>query len=206
MSSSRTKSEWPWHVDPAGVVEQGTFTRVLQEPGRSRRLRPWRAVPTREETKRDGTAAEKSELFIVPTKWGNRPAGPCGGKGEPGCGTVGGKDGEDTKPHNCLNKTGTDSDAGEASARDGVHIAESSRGSRVATRGPSVHRQGRRRWCRRADGRRVREQAFGKSPDAARSCEVRYVPSAARTQGPHPEGRWEADATYRHSERGISTP
>jgi len=30
---------WPGAYDPAGVGEQGTFTRVLQEPGRPLRLR-----------------------------------------------------------------------------------------------------------------------------------------------------------------------
>jgi hypothetical protein len=38
----------------------------------------------------------ESERPIVPRKPGNRPEGPGGGKGAPGRGTVGGKDGRNT--------------------------------------------------------------------------------------------------------------
>jgi hypothetical protein len=41
---------------------------------------------------------EVSELLIVPTKRGNLPEGPRGGKAEPGVRIAGEKDEEDTDP------------------------------------------------------------------------------------------------------------
>ena len=41
--------------------------------------------------------------------------------------------------------------------------------------------------------------AGGKSPLAARARQVRQLPSAAGSEGPHPEGRWVANAAHRHS-------
>jgi len=53
---------------------------------------------------------EQSECLIVPLKRGNRPKGPCGGKGASGHGTVGGTDDRDFEPDERLNRTATDSE------------------------------------------------------------------------------------------------
>src|SRR5262249_55521099 len=64
----------------------GSETRV--QPG----YRPAKA------TKRGGTGDGESERLIVPSKRGNRPAGPRGGKGAPGHETVRGTDGGTPSP------------------------------------------------------------------------------------------------------------
>ncbi len=56
--------------------------------------------------------AGKSECLVLPEKRGNRPEGPRGGKGAPGHGTVGGKDGRDAELEHHLNQARTDSKAG----------------------------------------------------------------------------------------------
>ena len=49
-------------------------------------------------TKRGGMGDGESERLILPSKRGNRPKGPRGGKGAPGHETAGGKDARDTEP------------------------------------------------------------------------------------------------------------
>lgn len=63
----------------------------------------------------------KSESSIVPTKPGNRPEGPGGGKGAPGHGTEGGTDVGIAESREHLNATSTDSKAGEGGPRAVVH-------------------------------------------------------------------------------------
>src|SRR3954468_24942474 len=114
-----------WRRGPAGVGEQGTFTEVLQEPGRPLHLlgkprrehrvtnsRPLADAPggrgsesrvrpgyrRAKETKRGGRGGGDSERRIVPWKRGNRPEGPRGGKEAPGQETAGGIDARDTEP------------------------------------------------------------------------------------------------------------
>jgi hypothetical protein len=57
------------------------------------------------ETKQRGKGGRKSECFVLPMRQGNRPEGPCGGKGAPGHGHVRGKDGGDIALHNRINET-----------------------------------------------------------------------------------------------------
>jgi len=112
----------------AGHVHSG----VLQEPGRSCRLRhesgmgspvnnPWLAAVAScgceneaqgarryreaKETKQRGRGGRKSECFVLPKKRGNQPEGPRGGKGASEHGRVRGKDGGDIELHNRINET-----------------------------------------------------------------------------------------------------
>ena len=114
-----------WRRGPAGVGEQGTFTEVLQEPGRPLHLlgkprREHRVTNSRpladasgghgseqrvrpgyrqaKATKRGGTGDGESERLIVLMTRGNRPEGPRRGKGVPGHETAGGNDARDTEP------------------------------------------------------------------------------------------------------------
>ena len=64
------------------------------------------------ETKCGGTDGQETEHAVVPTKRGNSPRGPRGGKGVPGHGTGGGKDDGDTEPRDHLNATPPDSRSG----------------------------------------------------------------------------------------------
>ena len=68
-------------------------------------------------TKRGGKGGRKSELSTVPVKQGNHPEGPCGGRGEPGYGTTGGKDAGNIESRKRLNETTADSRTGEGSTR-----------------------------------------------------------------------------------------
>ena len=63
-------------------------------------------------TKRGGKGGRKSELSTVPVKQGNQPEGPCGGRGEPGYGTTGGKDAGNIESRKRLNETTADSGNG----------------------------------------------------------------------------------------------
>ena len=60
----------------------------------------------------------------------------------------------------------------------------------------------RARTARRASTDRARSEYAsepgGQPPVAARPREVRHVPRAAGAAGPHPEGRWDANAPDRH--------
>ena len=57
------------------------------------------AVPQSERrAKRRGKGHRESERATVPRKRGNGPEGPREGKGTPGYGTIGGKDGEESEP------------------------------------------------------------------------------------------------------------
>ena len=117
---------WPGACEPAGVGERGTFTlgfsRNLGGPsifsadpggryrvtnsrpmagasggrGSETRMRP--GYRRAKATKRGGTDGGESEHLILPTKRGNRPEGPRGGKEVPGHETVGGTDARDTEP------------------------------------------------------------------------------------------------------------
>ena len=49
-------------------------------------------------TKRGGMGDGESERLVLPSKRGNHPEGPRGGKGAPGHETAGGKDAGDTEP------------------------------------------------------------------------------------------------------------
>ena len=70
-------------------------------------------------TKRGGMGGEESACLIVPPKRGIEPTRPCGGKGAPAGGTVGGKDGQHTEVGSRLHVTTTDSRTGQTSLRDG---------------------------------------------------------------------------------------
>src|SRR3954465_2363409 len=114
-----------WRRGPAGVGEQGTFTEVLQEPGRPLHLlgksrreprvtnsRPVADAPggrgseqrvrlgyrQAKATKCGGRGGGESERRVVPAKRGNRPEGPRGGKEAPGHEAAGGIDARDTEP------------------------------------------------------------------------------------------------------------
>ena len=128
-----------WRRGPAGVGEQGTFTEVLQEPGRPLHLlgksrrehrvtnsRPVAGAPggqgselrvqpgyrQAKATKRGGTGGGESERLIVPRTRGNRSEGPRRGKEAPGHEAAGGTDARDSEPCYHLNRTTADSDAG----------------------------------------------------------------------------------------------
>jgi hypothetical protein len=66
---------------PPGSKNEGTCARVLQEPGRSRRLRESGSAEAKE-TKRGATGDEKSEHPVRPAKQGNRPNGTLWRKGD----------------------------------------------------------------------------------------------------------------------------
>jgi len=90
-----------------GVCEQGMSTKVPQKPGRpgrfrreQRRYRRAKGQPTR-----GGKNVRESEHAIVPMKQGQLTERPCGGKGVPGHGTVGGNDERDIELEKHLNET-----------------------------------------------------------------------------------------------------
>jgi hypothetical protein len=90
-----------------GVCEQGMSTKVPQKPGISerfrreqRRYRVAKGQPTR-----GWKNVRESEHPIVPMKQGQLTERPCGGKGVPGNGTVGGNDERDIGLCKHLNET-----------------------------------------------------------------------------------------------------
>ena len=70
-----------------------------------------RGIATDTTTKGRETNGEESERRVVALKQGHYPEGPCGAKGAPDRGTVGGQDGRDTELGKRLNETATDSRA-----------------------------------------------------------------------------------------------
>src|SRR5262249_49336167 len=116
--------------------------------------------------------------------------GPGRGKGAPGHRTERRKDGGATELHHRLNETRTDSDTGAADAerRDSLALAPHRRG--LATRSVPSDAQGRgtrSRWAKRGG---VCDESRGQPRVAARSREVRALPSAARPACAHPEREW----------------
>src|SRR4029077_1779457 len=87
--------------------------------------RAYRRYRRAEEYERSEMDGWESELFVVPMKWGHRPMGPRGGKGESDYGSVGGKDGGDSELRQRLNETAADSKAGERTAGNGVDLSRS---------------------------------------------------------------------------------
>ena len=86
-----------------------------------------------------------------------------------------------------------------ACARQAAHDAGPSHRRGMAARSVPTHAQGRRDAASTDRARSEYAAALGGQPPvAARPREVRHVPSAARAAGPHPEGRWVANATHRH--------
>ena len=166
---------------------------ALGDGGSEQRAHAWNRQA--KETKRGGMDGETSELFVVPTKQGNRE-GPCGGKGEPEDGIVGGKDGRELEPWNCLNETAADSGAGEATTADGAQ-PQSPHRRRVSPRGLPTDPQGWGGGRGRADGDGLRGEPGGESPVAAGSLRVGHVPRATGPAGAHPEGRQRQDAADR---------
>jgi hypothetical protein len=143
----------------AGAAKPGEQTpgpqRPMHGPRRERkdmhRQVPWR----RRKTRQSGKGVRKSERSTVLMKLGNRPEGPSGGKGAPGCGTVNGKDNRHVKANKRLNETTTDSEAGAASAGYGDGSI-ASHGPGVVRGGVPAHAKGRgsgRGW---GDGASVR--------------------------------------------------
>lgn len=89
---------------PPGSKEHGTYVRVPQEPGRSRRLRAnGSAKRTRGSVARRATRSPSSSWY--PRSWGTHPRGPSGGTGLPTSGTAGGKDDGDVALRDRLNAT-----------------------------------------------------------------------------------------------------
>lgn len=80
-----------------GVCEQGMSTKVPQKPGIPERLRraQRRYCVAKGRPTRGGKGVRESEHPIVPMKQGQQTERPCGGKGVPGYGTVGGNDERD---------------------------------------------------------------------------------------------------------------
>ena len=146
-------------------------------------------------------AAGSRSAAVGAMKQGNQPEGTLWSKGRRReYGTERRNDGRDFELANCLNETRTDSETGEEQAGRGAHHARSPHRHGLAARGVPPNAQGRRRGRRWTKRDRIRRTAGGQPPVAARSRQVRDVPGAARAAGPHPEGRWEANATHRHSD------
>ena len=104
-------------------------------------------------------------------------------------------------PRNRLNETRTDSEAGEGKRP----TWRSPRWLITSTSSGCARRIGARaRTARRAWTDRARSSTRANLEDNLRSLLDRaksgHVPSAARAAGPHPEGRWVADAAHRHSD------
>src|SRR6188768_577800 len=109
---------------------------------------------------------------MVPTKRGQLPERPRGGKELPGHGTVGGNDGRDTDPRNHLNENRTDSNTGKADARSRIANAGASHRHRLAERSASAHPQGWSSGSGWPDGGRVRGKSGEQSSVAARPRQV----------------------------------
>lgn len=90
-----------------GVCEQGMSTKVPQKPGIPGRIRreQRRYRVAEGQPMRGGTGVRESEHPIVPMKQGQQTERPCGGKGVPGHGTVGGNDERDIGLYKHLNET-----------------------------------------------------------------------------------------------------
>jgi len=90
-----------------GVCEQGMSTKVPQKPGIPERFRreQRRYCVAKGRPTRGGKAVRESEHPIVPMKQGQLTERPCGGKGVPGHGTVGGNDERDIELEKHLNET-----------------------------------------------------------------------------------------------------
>src|SRR5687768_6902824 len=99
-------------VGPPGTWE------TPSSPSRARRYRR-----AKSQSKRSGKGDGESERPIVPTKQGQPPERPCGGKGAPSHGIVWRKDDGDIVLRNSLNETRTDSEAGETDAGRGADHA-----------------------------------------------------------------------------------
>ena len=86
-------------ADPGGryrVTNSRSVAEALGGHGSETRVQP--GYRPAKATKRGGMGDGESERLILPTKRGNHPKGPCGGKGAPGHETVGGTDARDTEP------------------------------------------------------------------------------------------------------------
>jgi hypothetical protein len=119
-----------------------------------------------------------SELLVVPTKQGNQPEGPCGGKGEPGSRTVGGKDEGNSCP-GCLNKT----------AMDGVQGAQ---------RREDVHRRRAANCCSKSRMREIRTSGSVGAPAGDRRGHPTWI---LRTRAPNNRGFNLDQARLRGSQR-----
>src|SRR5580658_6569208 len=78
-SRRRAHSPGPRRGRPTGVPDHGTYARVAQEHGRSRRLRT-AGTAVRDTTRAVGASRSRSAA-VRAMKWGNRPKGPRGAKG-----------------------------------------------------------------------------------------------------------------------------
>jgi hypothetical protein len=78
------------------VTNSRSVALALGDHGSETRVQP--GYRRAKATKRGGTGDGESERPILPSKRGNRPEGPRGGKGAPGHETVGGTDARDTEP------------------------------------------------------------------------------------------------------------
>src|SRR3954463_4677008 len=101
-------------------------------------------------------SGRESECAIVPTKAGNRPMGPDGGKGTPRFGTAGGKDDRNIEFGRHLNETTADSDAGAAITGHGVDEPCPPHRHRMAERSVSSDTEGWRRRRGRQHGEGLR--------------------------------------------------
>ena len=133
-------------------------------------------------------------------KQGNQPEGPCGGKGEPGSRTVGGKDEGNLVSRKRLNETATDSGTGEEGAEDGPNNAGPSHRRRTSRRSVSANAKGRRGWRGRPVSGGLGSGAGGKPPVAARPLQDRHVPRTTRTTRSHPERRRVSHSAHRHTD------
>src|ERR1700730_2158762 len=122
----------------------------------------------------------------TPTKQGNQPEGPCGGKRAPEHGNVRGKYGGGIELPKRINETRADSKTGARDAAGGIDDARPPHRYRLAARGVSAHAQGRSHGRRRANGRRVREQAGRKSLLAARRILASWSGGTAQNRQKHP--------------------
>ena len=87
---SRGASPMTWRADPhrgrrAEHVREGPPGTWETSSSPTAELRRYRQA---KETKRGETGGEESDRLVVPTKLGNRLAGPSGGKGATICGTA----------------------------------------------------------------------------------------------------------------------
>ena len=106
-SSSKRRAEGPgtstYRLD--GVCEQGTYTRVAQEPGRSRHP-PMKIGNERSSQSEGGRGGEKSERRSMSDEAGEPvPRDPAEQRAAPGVGAERGNDGRDDELTNHLNET-----------------------------------------------------------------------------------------------------
>ena len=227
--------QWPGARGPAGVREQGTFTRVPQEPGRPRRLhgksrpevpgdqlqarRPAHPAATgakrgcnrgtakRRQRSAAGRAAGSRSASYYRRRGGTDPRDPAEGRGRRAMGPLEGKMPGTPSPETISTRLQRIAEL----ARQSPQVAFTTLAHHIDIDWlQEAYRRTRKDGAVGVDGQTAEEYAArpgGQPPVAAGPGQVRPLPGAARAAGAHPEGDRTGDPAHRDPDvRGQGPP